>query len=882
MSIDLLVENLKCNYLRNPLGVETPEPRLSWTLTSQKRGQRQTAYQVVVASKKELLANDIGDMWDSGIVETDRSTCVVYGGRELKSRQRCYWKVRVWDMDGNPTPWSEVAYWEMGLLDQSDWHGQWIGAPVHNNADPSPAPLFRRKITLEKEVVSARAYICGVGYYELYINGRKIGDEVLTPAFTRYDKTVLYNTYDVTDAFRQGENAIGVILGNGWYNCFTKEVWNFEQAPWRDKPKFMLQIIVQYTDGSELLVVSDHRWRVSTGPIVFDGLRNGEFYDARLEKPGWNEANYDDSEWEYAVIVPGPGGALRSQQMTPIRVVDTIVPKSVKEVRPGVFVYDLGQNISGWAQIKVSGPAGTTVTMKYAEKLKEDGDIDTSNIDVFVRSGEFQTDKYTLKGEGIEVWEPRFTYHGFQYVQVTGFPGKPTLDNLRGRVVHTDFETRGEFRCSNELLNAIQHAVRWATLSNYMGIPTDCPHREKNGWTGDAQLSAEQVLMNFDPITAYTKWLLDFKDVQRKTGQLPGIVPTGGWGYNWGSGPAWDSAIILIPWYMYLYDGDEAILEIMYENMKKYVDFMTTMSTDGIVKFGLGDWCPPTGSPDGHKCPTAVTSTAYYYVDTNILSKVARILGKENDAAEYEQLAEKIKRAFRQTFFDPTTGEVTSNSQTSLSCALYQGLVNDDEKQKVLSLLVEQVEKANRHIDCGILGAKYVMHALTEMGRADLAYDIATQTTFPGWGYWIAQGATTLWEMWSGESSRNHHMFSDISAWFYKGLAGINPDPDAPGFKNIIFKPNPVSDLRWVNAWHESPYGKIMCNWAIKGDEFVLDVVIPPNSTGTVYIPTSDPESVVESGRPISQCEDIQVKGYDNGRLVLSLQSGKYQFACKL
>lgn len=881
MNAKLTVGKLRCNYLCNPLGVETPNPRLSWALFSQERGQRQTAYQVLVASEKGLLNNDVGDLWDSGIVETDQSIHVIYRGKELRSRQRCYWKVKVWDVDGKPSAWSEIAYWEMGLLNQSDWHGQWIGAP-HTNMEPSFAPLFRRVITLEKKVASARAYVCGLGYYELYINGEKIGDEVLAPAFTKYDETVLYNTYDVTDAFKQGENVVGVILGNGWYNCFTKEVWNFEQAPWRDKPKLMLQIIVQYDDESESVITTDRQWHVSTGPIVFDGLRNGEFYDARLEKQGWNNVGYDDSEWENAVIVPGPGGVLKSQQMTPIRITDTIVPKSVKEVKPGVFVYDLGQNISGWAQIKVSGPAGTTITMKYAEKIKDDGDIDTSNIDVFVKSGEFQTDKYTLKGEGTEVWEPRFTYHGFQYVQVTGFPGKPTLDNLRGRVVHTDFETRGEFKCSNELLNSIQHAARWATLSNYMGIPTDCPHREKNGWTGDAQLSAEQVLMNFNPMTAYTKWMSDFQDVQRKTGQLPGIVPTGGWGYNWGSGPAWDSAIILIPWYMYLYCGDEAILEEMYQSMKKYVDFMTTMATDGILEFGLGDWCPPTGGPEGHKCPVWVTSTAYYYIDTHILSKVASILGEKEDAERYTQLAESIRNAFRKKFFDPDTGNIVSNNQTSLSCALYQELVNEDEKQKVLALLVEQVEKVNRHIDCGILGAKYIMHTLTKLGRADLAYDIATQTTFPGWGYWITQGATTLWETWSGDASRNHHMFSDISAWFYKGLAGINEDPEAPGFKNIIFKPNPVGDLRWVNAWHESMYGKITCDWTVEEDNFILEVIIPPNSTGTVYIPTSDPESVMENGEPISKQSHIQVKEYKDGHVILLVQSGKYRFTSKL
>ncbi|NLX71030.1 MAG: family 78 glycoside hydrolase catalytic domain [Clostridiales bacterium] len=882
MTAAVTVGRLRCNYLRNPLGVETSNPRLSWVMFSKERGQRQTGFRILVASSKELLDKDTGDIWDSGVINSEQSIHVLYRGKRLGSRQRCYWKVKVWDKDGKASPWSETAYWEMGLLKQSDWLGQWIGAPHDGGTDPSPAPLFRCAVTFDKEVVSARAYICGLGYYELYINGRKIGNEVLTPAFTRYDERVLYNTYDVTDAFTLGENVIGVILGNGWYNCFTKEVWNFEQAPWRDRPKLMLQIMVRFNDGSESVIVTDRKWRVSTGPIVFDGLRNGEFYDARLEKPGWNDKGYDDRGWGYAVVVPGPGGVLKSQQMTPIRVTRTIVPESVKEVKPGVFVYDLGQNISGWAQIKVSGPPGTAITLKYAEKLKDDGDIDTSNIEGAVKSGEFQTDKYILKGGEMEIWEPRFTYHGFQYIQVTGFPGKPTLDSVRGRVVHTDFETRGGFECSNELLNSIQHAARWATLSNYMGIPTDCPHREKNGWTGDAQLSAEQVLINFDPMTAYEKWMLDFKDVQRKSGQLPGIVPTGGWGYNWGSGPAWDSAIILIPWYIYLYCGDKTILEDMYPNMKKYVDFMSTMATDDILEFGLGDWCPPTGGPADHKCPVKVTSTAYYYVNAVILAKIANIIGEKGDAEKYAQLAERIRNAFRREFFNPDTGQVISDSQTSLSCALYQGLVDDDEKDKVLALLVEQVEKTDRHIDCGILGAKYIMNVLTDLGRVDLAYDMATQITFPGWGYWIAQGATTLWETWLGDASRNHHMFSDISAWFYKGLAGINPDPEAPGFKNIVFKPNPVGDLKWVSAWHESMYGRISCSWAVEEDRFVLEVSIPPNSTSTVYIPASDPDSIKENGQPLANHRYIQIKEYRNGRGILLLASGEYRFTSNI
>lgn len=418
-------------------------------------------------------------------------------------------------------------------------------------------------------------------------------------------------------------------------------------------------------------------------------------------------------------------------------------------------------------------------------------------------------------------------------------------------MVHTALETRGEFSCSNDLLNAIQRAALWATRGNFHGNPTDCPHREKNGWTGDAHLSAEQVLLNFDPRTAYHKWMGDFRDAQRQSGQLPGIIPTGGWGYNWGSGPAWDSATILIPWYLYLYDSDTATLVEHYDSMKRYVDYMTSMATDSIVDFGMGDWCPPTGSEEGHKCPRAVTDTAYYHVDASLLARIANALVKKSDARRYEKLAAKIRKAFRKKFLNRKTGEVTGNCQTSTACALYQGLVDEEEKPRVVAALVATVEEHKRHHDCGILGTKYLLHALTDAGRVDLAYANATQTDFPSWGHWIKQGATTLWEMWNGNGSHNHHMASDISDWFYKGLAGINPDPTAPGFKHFFIRPNPVGDLRWVCAWHLCPYGRIESNWTWENGTFTLDVLVPPNCTATALLPSRGERSLVslEPGR---------------------------------
>ncbi|WP_054026447.1 glycoside hydrolase family 78 protein [Bacillus sp. FJAT-28004] len=873
-------EDLSCNYLYNPIGVESPKPRLCWKLKSDVKDQFQTAYHIVIASDRDKLENDEADLWDSGQVWSEQSIHVSYEGQSLHSGQIAYWKVRVWDKDKQASEWSEIASFEMGLIESGDWSAQWMGHPAGGtDIDRAvPAPLFRKTVFFDKQVSKARAYICGLGYYELYINGSKIGDQVLSSAFTRYDETVLYDTHDVTDAWNNGENAIGVILGNGWYNGFTQDVWDFRQAAWRHQPKFIVQVHITFADGEEQIIKSDTSWKTSESPIIFDGLKNGEFYDARLERDGWNEASYNDSSWVSAKIVRGPGGKLKSCQMTQIKIVDTIKPVGLKEIEPGVWVYDLGQNISGWAQIKVSGPAGTEITLTYSERIDEAGAIDTADIDKFIRSGAFQTDKYILKGEGEEIWEPRFVYHGFQYVQMTGYAGTPTLDCLNGRVVHTAFETRGQFECSNELLNDIQRCARWSTLTNYHGIPTDCPHREKNGWTGDASLSAEQVLMNFDPVTAYAKWMRDFKDAQRPSGQLPGIIPTAGWGYNWGSGPAWDSSVILIPWYIYEYCGDTSVLEEMYDNMKAYVDYMHSMAEEYVLDFGLGDWCPPVGGETGHSCPATVTDTAYFYVCADVVAKSAQLIGQQDNAVYYAGLAQAVREAFRTRFMDTNTGMVEGLGQTSLSCALYQGLVNEDEKELVIQNLVNQVEDKEQHLDTGILGTKYLMHTLTASGRTDLAYSIATKTTFPSWGHWIMQGATTLWEQWNGRDSRNHHMFSDISAWFYKGLAGINPDVNEPGFKHILLQPNPVPGLDWVNAYHDSLYGKIECNWKVDGVKLTIEVVVPVNTRASLDLPVE-----YSNGSILLDGESLNGAGVNkkDERIRLSLGSGTYLVEAK-
>jgi alpha-L-rhamnosidase len=879
--------SLRCEYAENPLGVEACPPRLSWQVAASARNQAQISYQILVASTPALLADGTGDLWDSGEVRSEDCLFIPYAGTELGSGRRAYWAVRVWGEDGVASPYSAPAWWEMGLLCAADWQAQWIaaqpvtdGLPYAGELTAPPSPLFRKEITVDQPVVSARAYVSGLGYFELYVNGQKAGDHVLDPVFTRYDRRTLYVTHDLTGLIQPGANAIGVMLGNGMYNCHENELWGFHWAPWRDLPKLLLQIHLTFADGSEQVIVTDPSWQASTGPVVFDGLRNGEYYDARQEKTGWTSPGYDASEWPPAVIIPEPGGPLVSQQMPPTRVMQTLEPVAVTEVKPGVFVYDLGQNIAGWAQLRLSGPAGTTVTLKYAEMLNADGDIDQSNISWLVKSGDFQTDRYTLKGSGEEAWEPHFTYHGFRWVQVTGFPGTPTLDNLCGRVVHTGFGSAGEFACSSELLNAIQRCTRWSYVGNFVGIPTDCPHREKNGWTGDALLAAEAGLFNFTPAAALVKWMDDFADAMRPSGQLPGVVPTGPFGYNWGNGPAWDFAYTQIPWYLYQYCGDRRILERHYAGMQRYLDYVQGMATDHLVSFGLGDWCFPNSVGSNEPpTPTLLTSSAFYCANARLVAAIARLLGKPSEAAEYDALADQIRAAINRALYDPATGKYADGGQTAQGCALFLGLAEPEETEKVTDQLVAAIEARGGHLDFGNIGSKCVLNALTAQGRVEAAYALATQTTYPSWGWWIEQGATTLWENWEGNISRNHIFMGDISAWMFKTLAGIKPAE--PGFKAFTVHPHVVGDLTWVRAEHQSPYGVIRSAWEKTGEGLTLEVEIPANTVARVYLPAAEAAQITESGKPLAEAEGVTGIIPREGHVAVQVGSGVYRFAVR-
>ncbi len=873
----LTAERLRVEYLENPLGLDAPQPRLSWIVTSKERDQRQSAYQILVASREDSLKPGKADLWDSGRVTSDETLHIRYSGRELASRQACVWRVRSWDQDGQASEWSGVGRWEMGLLRPKDWKASWIGRT--EGTEYQPAPMLRKRFEVNGKVLRARAYVCGLGYCDMTVNGHPVSDSVLDPGYTRYDKRVLYVTHDITPWLRPGPNAVGVMLGTGWFNCHTRAVWNFHEAPWRMAPRLLLQLHIEYADGRMETVLSDATWRTSTGPVVFDSIYGGETYDARLEKTGWDTAGDNDVGWALAKVVAAPKGVLRAQAMPSIRSERTLPPARITEPTPGVYVVDFGQNLAGFAELNVSGPPGTPVRMRYGERLSPDGKLDTRDIEQHIKSQgkdqSFQTDTYILKGVGVERWHARFAYHGFQYVEVTGL--RPGPDTIRAHFIHSAVPSAGSFECSNPDLNRIQMATRWAYLSNLQGIPTDCPHREKNGWTGDAHLAAEQANFNFLPVTVQAKWVDDLGDEQRPTGELPGIVPTGGWGYAWGNGPAWDSAYLLIPHYAHLYFGDTEMFRRHYEGMRRYVDYLSSHAKHGIIESGLNDWAPwktQTGA--------AITSTAYYYVDARIVAEAARILGNTADAARYEDLAENVRRAFQARFQHPDTGLYDNGSQTALSCALYQGMVDPADKDRATANLLAALDRTGNHIDTGILGAKYLLNALLDTDHADRAYAVVSQTDQPGWIWWLRQGATTLWEQWGGAESHNHVMFGDVSAWFYKALAGIRPDPAGPGFKRFVLHPEIVGDLRFAKAEYDSIRGRIVSGWERHEGRLRLGITVPANTIAVVHLPARPSSVILEGGRRLEASKGIRLLSQEGDRAVLSVGSGTYEFTSEV
>jgi len=876
-SAQLKVNNLKCEHLQNPIGIDETHPRFTWQLESDKPGSFQKAFQLAVGTEEAEVTSGDGNVWESGTVNSSVIP-VVYSGSELQPFTRYYWSVRVQDEKGGWPDWSPVAFFETGMMEMANWKGKWITDTHDYNV--KPAPYFRKEFSAGKKIESARVYIAVAGLYELSINGQRIGDHRLDPTYTRFDRRNLYVTYDVTENLQQGGNAVGVLLGNGWYNHQSTAVWFFDQAPWRARPKFCMDLRITYSDGSMETISTGQDWQTAHSPVIFNSIYTAEHYDARMEQPGWDKPGFKADGWRNAANTGAPSQNIVAQALHPIRNVTEIPAVEMKKQGERTWLFDFGRNMAGVTKMKVSGPEGTTIRLKHVERLDSTGRADMSNIDVHYRptddSDPFQTDIFILSGKGEDEFMPRFNYKGFQYVEVTSDqPLKLTKENLMAYFMHSDVPPVGKINSSNNTLNKIWEAANASYLSNLFGFPTDCPQREKNGWTGDAHIAIETGLYNFEGITVYEKWLDDHRDEQQPNGVLPAIIPTSGWGYHWANGPDWTSTIAIIPWNIYLFYGDSRILEQNYDNIKRYVDYIDENYPSGMTDWGLGDWVPVKSVT-----PKEFTSSAYYFVDATILSKAAKLLGKTEDAKKYAALAEKIKTAVNEKYLDRETGTYGSGLQTELSVALHWGLVPDELIPKVAENLAKRVEADNKHIDVGLLGTKTILNALSENGYPELAYEVASQETFPSWGWWIVNGATTFYENWPLDASRdismNHIMFGEINAWYYKALGGIFPDENQPGFKNVILKPNFVPGLEHFEATHDGPYGTVVSSWEKQRRSVEYKVEIPANSTATLVL---DEGKISESGKPLDKNELIKITENKDGKVVLKLKSGKYLFA---
>lgn len=827
---------LQSDHLETPIGVDNPTPRLSWRMDDSRQGAKQTSYRVLVDKDSMKVVNGKADIWDTGKINTG-DMLITYAGKQLEPFTKYYWKVIGGDLEYKEV-FSPVSSFETGMMDIKNWQGSWIGDGQDVNYEP--APYFRKKFTTGKKIKSARAYIAVGGLYELYINGEKIGNHRLDPLYTRFDRRNLYVTYDVTGQLRNGDNAIGVLLGNGWYNHQSKAVWDFDRAPWRNRPAFCLDLRITYSDGSVETIPTDLSWKTSSGALVFNSIYTGEHYDARLEQKGWNTPDFDDSKWRGVGLRGVPSQNVVAQQVRPIRNVLTIPAKSVNKINDKTYVFDFGQNMAGVTNIKVSGEEGTEVRIMHGERLFDNGCIDMSNIDVYYRGDKekdpFQTDILILSG-GEDEFMAKFNYKGFRYVEVTSDkPIELNQNSLTAFFMHSDVPASGEIKTSSELVNKLWWATNNAYLSNLMGYPTDCPQREKNGWTGDGHFAIETALYNFDGITVYEKWLADHRDEQQPNGVLPDIIPTGGWGYGTDNGLDWTSTIAIIPWNLYMFYGDSKPLADCYENIKRYVDYVDRTSPNHLTSWGRGDWVPVKSRSNKE-----FTSSVYFYVDTKILATAAKLFNKQDDYTYYTALAEKIKEAVNNKYLNKETGIYAGGSQTELSVPLQWKIVPEDMIAKVAKNLAKKVEEAGFHLDVGVLGAKAILNALSENGYPETAYKVAAQDTYPSWGWWIVNGATTLLENWDLKAERdisdNHMMFGEIGGWFYKGLGGIFPDPELPGFKHIILRPNFVKELKYFEAKHDSPYGQIISKWEWNRKKINYEVVVPANSTATLYLP---------------------------------------------
>ncbi|MDR1173014.1 MAG: glycoside hydrolase family 78 protein [Bacteroidales bacterium] len=889
------VADLRCELLTDPQGIDNAAPCLSWEITGDERGIQQTAYRVLVASSLEKLNAGEGDLWDSQTVKSNASANVPYGGKKLESRTVCYWKVKVTANRGS-SDWSQPASWSMGLLDPSEWQAKWTGLDKSFKSDAVDqrntrlaARYFRKEFDAAQKPVKATVYVSGLGLYKLYINGKRIGDHELAPTPTDYSKSVRYNTFDVTGELIQGKNAIATTLGNGRFFTMRYDPKNLFIRGF-GFPKMILQLELTYADGSKQTVVSDDSWKVTAdGPIRANNEFDGEEYDATREMPGWNVTGFDDSKWMQAEAVQAPEGKLEAQINRNIKVMETIRPVGISQPKPGMYILDMGQNMVGWVTMKVNGKAGDKVKLRFAEVLQDDGTLYLANI-----RGALVTDQYTLKGSGTELFEPSFIYHGFRFVEITGYPGTPTVNDFEGKVVYDEMEVTGQFETSDQTINQIYKNAYWGIRGNYRGMPTDCPQRdERMGWLGDRAVGSHGESFIFNNGNLYAKWLDDIAQAQREDGSIPDVAPNFWSIYS--DNMTWPGAYLIIANMLYEQYGNKEPIVKHYDSMKKWMSYMREkyMKDDIMTKDTYGDWCMPPELPElihskdpARKTDAAVLGTTFYYRMLFLLERFATLLNKPGDVTAFATEAQTVKNAYNEKFFNKETAQYSNNTVTANLLSLCYGMVPDGYADKVFNNIVDKTEKDfNGHVSTGLVGIQWLMRGLSDRGRADLAFRIATNRDYPSWGFMIEHEATTIWELWNGNTadpgmnSHNHVMLlGDLIVWFYEYLAGIQNAPGSTGFEKIVMHPYPVAGLDHVSASYHSVHGIIKSNWRKDGNTFLWEITVPGNTTATVYIPATDKAQVTEGGLKASSAKGVKFVKMEGEYAVYRIGSGNYSF----
>lgn len=891
----LSVQNLKCDYRINPLGVQQTSPSLSWQLISTEKNVQQTTYQILVADDSSLLKNNISNVWNSKQTKSSSSIQVHYAGKQLQSAKKYYWKVIVTDNKGNKAI-SEINYWQMGLLNPKDWQSaKWIAYDelpdsnkiiphVHQSGKkawgkrPDILPLLRKEFITTKTIKSATAFISGLGHFEMFVNGKKVGNNFLDPGWTNYTKQALYVTFDITKMLNKGNNAIGVQLGNGFYYIPSERYRKMTGA--FGYPKMICYTLIEFIDGTKQIIASNETWKTAPSPVIFSSIFGGEDYDATKEQLGWNKSGFNDANWKSAIAVTGH--PLQSQTTEPVKIMQEFTPVRTTKLNEGLYVFDLAQNMSGIPKITVKGNKGDTVKIFPAELINADGTVNQQ------ATGRPHFYQYILKGTGEETWQPSFTYYGFRYLQVEKVVVKnennikqlPELLSVKGLHISNAAKQIGTFSSSNSLFNQTDKLIDWSIKSNMVSVFTDCPHREKLGWLEQTYLVGSSVKYGYDIATLCRKTIADITHAQTDKGLIPEIAPEFvKFDEPFRDSPEWGSAGIILPWLMYQWYGDKKLLQENYGMMKNYINYLQSKDSARILLQGLGDWFDlgPNRPGISQLTPKGLTATATYYYVAKLMQQIASLLNYTTDAKSYADLSAAINHAFNQLFFNATTKQYGSGSQTSNAMALYMGLVNDANKQAVLNNLIADIQSRNNALTAGDIGYKYLLKVLSDAGRGDIIFNMNNRSDVPGYGYQIAKGATALTESWQAlpNVSNNHFMLGHIMEWFYEGLVGISQEPNSIAYKNIAIKPQVVGNITQAQASFQSPYGTIISSWKKENNQFVLNVTVPANTTANIYLPANKSSVITQNGIIIEPMK------FENEKAIINIGSGNYQFVVK-